>query len=73
VLADLVISIIVVIAVILTMLFSAPAIDGWGAILVSIWMVVRGVMLWRESGGHACEGDCNAHADHHHDHTHHHH
>lgn len=72
VLADLVISIIVVIAVLLTMLFNAPAIDGWGAIAVAIWMVVRGVMLWRESSGHECKGDCHAHGGHHHNCTHHH-
>jgi Co/Zn/Cd efflux system component len=48
VLGDLIISVIVATSVLLTMLFAMPAIDGWGAILASLWMFVRGIMLWRE-------------------------
>jgi Co/Zn/Cd efflux system component len=65
VLADLVISIIVVIAVLLTMLLNMPAMDGWGAIAVSIWMIVRGTMLWRETSRHVHDKTDHGHTHHH--------
>ncbi len=64
VLADLVISIMVVIAVLLTMLLDAPAMDGWGAIAVSIWMIIRGAMLWLESSEHIHSKDDHTHTHH---------
>lgn len=66
VLADLLISIIVATAILCTMLFDAPALDGWGAIAAATWMIIRGIMLWRE-----CRGGGHDHP-HVHDHEHHH-
>jgi len=50
VLADLVISLVVLASALGTMLLHTPALDGWGAVLVSLWMFARGISLWRESG-----------------------
>lgn len=62
ILADLFISIAVVISGLGTILFQLPAIDGWIACIVALWMFIRGATLWRE----------NTHREHTHTHEHHH-
>lgn len=49
VLADLVISIVVLCSALGTLLFGMPAIDGVGAIIVALWMFWRGKDLWQST------------------------
>lgn len=59
VLADLVISIVVLLSALGTLFLGTPALDGWGAIIVALWMLLRGVTLWRSTSG-------ESHHHHHH-------
>lgn len=62
ILADLFISVAVVVSGLGTIFLNFPALDGWIALLVALWMSWRGLQLFWETR-----------STHHHDHEHHHH
>ena len=63
ILADLFISVAVVISGLGTIILNWPALDGWVAIVVAIWMLIRGISLWRETlrSAHTHDADHDGH------------
>jgi cobalt-zinc-cadmium efflux system protein len=60
VLADIAVSVIVFVSALSAKVFGTPALDGYGAILIAVWMLGYSIVLWRGT------------PDHHHNHDHHH-
>jgi Co/Zn/Cd efflux system component len=67
ILADLFISVAVVISGLGTIFLDFPALDGWIALVVASWMSWRGLQLFRETRStHHCAHHGHDHHDHHH-------